>query len=443
MTFLRKNLRSRSNLCSRLTFSLAGAALLLPAYAPLRADAPKTPATPIQALTPPVKIGPGPRPVANSLRLIPFVGLSVLPEKAAGTANDATASAEGQWDAGSVSALDTDHLGHTFTLRNDGDFAIIIGRLQTSCGCTSAAAATDKGPATLPLTLASGQTVTVVVSVDLAKVAPGHILKSVLVYKPDGLRPLAQMQITGTLRPSLSLSAPLLDFGTVPGGQGRALSVTATWDERLVPGGTLPPLMSTNPDVTVTPQPEVVAAAPKTPGPSAFLHRGVRTRTYRVALSQSAPLGPLSGVLSFQALAAAPLTAPKGSSISQALRAAILAQPTVLLLGQVQGELASQPQTLLFGRVLSGQSAIREIVLTGTRPEALKTLSVSTASPWISAHLSPSTPVFRDGQLQADSQVVEVSLRPNAPPGLLSSTLKVTLANGQHLRVPVTADIGR
>lgn len=443
MIVLRTNLRFRKNLCSGLTFSLVGTALLLPACAPLRADAPKIPAPPVPAQTSPVKADPNLRPVANSLRLIPFVGLSVLPEKAAGVANDAAASAEGQWDAGSVSALDTDHLGHTFTLRNDAASAIIIGRLQTSCGCTSAAAATDKGPATLPLTLAPGQTVTVVVSVDLAKVAPGHILKSVSVYKPDGLRPLAQMQINGTLRPSLSLSAPLLDFGTVPGGQGRALSVTATWDERLVPGGLLPPLMSTNPDVTVTPQPEVVAAAPKTPGPSAFLHRGLRTRTYQVALSQSAPLGPLSGVLSFQPLASALPTAPKGSSVSQALRAAILAQPTVLLLGQVQGELTAQPQTLLFGRVLSGQSAIREIVLTGTRLEALKTLSVSTASPWISAHLNPSTPVFRDGQLQTDSQVVEVSLRPDAPPGLLSSTLKVTLANGQHLRVPVTADIGR
>lgn len=390
---------------------LAGCVLLLTVQTSLLADAPK----------------PADADVVSIHAALPR---SAKPDNTSRKLDNATALGEGRWEAGSLSALDAGTLAHTFTLRNSDASPLTISRFQTSCDCTRAAITTGKGAALLPLTLAPGEAMTVSVSVNLGHVASGPFSKYVMLYSGDGLRPTAVLQIAGTLRPSLALSPVLLDFGQVPEGKGNALILTATWDERLTPGGNLPTLSSTNPDISVTPQPEIKALPSKTPGPSPFLHRGIRTRTYRVALSASAALGPISGTLTFQAPAS-----------SDALRSSIYAQPTALLLGQVSGELTAQPQVLTFDRVRLGQPASREIILTGSRLEVLKGLSVAAASPWLTAHLSPSTPVFSGGQLQATSQVLDVSLSPNTPPGMLSSTLKITLANGQHLRVPVTATV--
>lgn len=350
------------------------------------------------------------------------------------------APGEEHWEAGSVSAMDSGQFEHTFTFKNSGKSPLTISRLQTSCGCTSAEAATDKGPVSLPQTLAPGQSLLIHARVNLGVVTPGPLSKSVTLYSDASPRPVAVLEVAGTLRPSLALSPALLDFGQITGGQASALTVTATWDERLTPGGSLPVLMSTNPDISVTPQPETEVMIPKVPGPSPFLHRGTRTRTYRVLVSPTAVLGPISGMLSFQPSKSSGGLSKKGLDQS-VLRAAIYSQSTALLLGQVQGDLTAQPQALTFSRVRQGQPASREIVLTGVRLETLKSLSVATASPWLTAHFSPATPVFSGGQLQATSQVLDVSLSPNTPPGLLASTLKITLANGQHLRIPVIADV--
>lgn len=408
-------------LLPRIPQVLTGSALLLTAQLSLLADVPK------------------PRQLGNAGAI--SIQASLPSSTATSSRHHVSGPSTGRWDAGSISALDENALTHDFLLKNTGTTPLTVSRIQTSCGCTSALPATDKGLTSLPLTLASGQSMTVHARVNLALVAPGPLSKSVMLYSDPSPRPVAVLQLTGTLRPSLALSPPLLDFGQVAGGKGNTLAVTATWDEHLTPDGTLPALVSTNPDISVMPQPEIKALLLKVPGPSPFLHRGTRICTYRVVVSPTAALGPISGMLSFQAPKSSAGAVPKNSLDRRALQAAIYSQPTVLLLGQVQGDLAAQPQALTFNRVRQGQPASREIVLTGIRLETLKSLSVATASPWLTARLSPATPVFSGGQLQATSQVLDVSLSPNTPPGLFASTLKITLTNGQHLRVPVTADV--
>ncbi len=378
------------------------------------------------------------------------------------------AANRGAYDFGRPNALDAVVIEHTFLLRNDGDTPLTLQRLQSSCGCTTALAEPVSEETTLPLegkealtlqslahrrselaqqdltaksqaapgqpprvplarqtnlpTLLPGQQVAVRVEVNTAQLASGNVRKSVLVFVRGYSRPLAVMDMTGTLQAPVEFSPRRLDFGRVAARQPKSLTLTATVDPRLAPRGILPPLACSNPGVRLSPLPgEVPRTTPA--GPPMLVRR------YRVTLAPDLPLGALLGSVLF---AAAPSDSP------------LLRSASVLVSGQAVGDVTASPQAVAFGAVAAGQAATEQLVLSG-KAGTLDGVMITPANSWLSARLLPAGPTAttaKGGPAPAPDRVLEVTLRADAPPGVLQSQLMLTLANGQRLLLPVSAALG-
>lgn len=102
-----------------------------------------------------------------------------------------------RYDFGTRPCGDPSPLTHTFRLRNAGTDPVTLLRVPTSCHCTEAA---PEGGKTLPLTLAPGATVPLVVTVNPARFGPGPVSKTVWVFVRGASAPALTLEVTGTLR---------------------------------------------------------------------------------------------------------------------------------------------------------------------------------------------------------------------------------------------------
>ena len=270
--------------------------------------------------------------------------------------------------------------------------------------------------------LAPGQTAPVRVTLDLAGMPPGPISKSVWVYIKGQDAPAATLTLTGTLIPAARLAPASLDFGYPASGGSQTVSLTATWNKASLPTGSQCRLVSTNPEVSVTPVP---ASA------------GASNETYRCTLSPQAHLGEIEG--SVQAIVTLPGQKP-------------VVVGEIPLRGEVRGDVAAAPAIVAFGTVTAGQTALRQINLSLTRAELP---IVTSASRYLTARLGtvtaqqPEQP-FGAGPINATSHTgsdetnpfqatLDITLSSKVPAGPLTTEMTVTTKNGQRLRVPVFA----
>jgi len=77
------------------------------------------------------------------------------------------------------------------------------------------------------------------------------------------------------------------------------------------------------------------------------------------------------------------------------------------------------------------------VLLNAQTPDAAQKLRVESASRWLTGHLLDAGSAPMNGQ--AVTRVLQVTLSPQVPPGVLQSQLKIILSNGQRLIVPVSA----
>ncbi|MGI4790083.1 MAG: DUF1573 domain-containing protein [Janthinobacterium lividum] len=357
---------------------------------------------------------------------IPFAGLSLQ-------AQDGVSLLyvnQGGYGFGTANPLDTPQIKAVFHLKNDTDKPITLDRFQPSCHCTTAAVEGSPAGAVLP-TIAPGKQVTIRVIVDLAGQPAGNLEKTVTVYITGHSQPAAVLAMEGVLTPLVELTPALLDFGTVAAGKEKTLPVTLTVDPRLATGDHLPQLRSSNGALRLVPQPTIVALA----APNAAASNGTKalpksiTRTYNVILSANAPIGPVNGTLSF---------APSNQANPVAAQA--FTAGSILLLGQVQGEVNALPQSLAFGTVKQGEEATRQVALMGDDADDVKSVSVTSPSSAVSARLQPLSPSFgAGGQLMTSTRSILVTLSRDTPPGTVQTQLKVSLASGRRLIIPVSA----
>lgn len=340
----------------------------------------------------------------------------------------------GRHDFGTINALDIPQVTHDFTLRNDSPAPMIVTRLQTSCGCTTAtiealnnakaprpASPSSNGTLPTPITLASGQHAQVHVAVDLAGHAPGMLYKTVLVFVQGRFQPVALLEMQGQLQPAVSFSPSLLDFGKAT-GSSLPQTITATIDARLVPSGQIPPLLASTPAIRVTP-----AAVSQTST------RKSLTRTYQITLAPDAPLGPLTGTLTFGQ--------PTGKDALPSTSAAPFMQAAALVVGQVTGDLVAAPALLAFGNVPEGTAKDLSVTLTGTTTQAITGLKVQSDSPWLSARLSDAgatNSLSTGSPASVPARQLTVTIGAQTPHGVQQAQVTVTLASGRRLVLPVT-----
>lgn len=387
----------------------------------------------------------------------PFAGLSLVPAPVL----KQLANNEGEIEFGQVSALDAPQLERTFQLKNAGKAPVTIERLQTSCHCTSAFFETPTGSRASDIgasktytsqTLRPGQTATVRVRIDLAQLTAGSVVKSVFVYLKGNSQPAAFVTLSGELRSSLTLWPQKLDFGQVPMGSPRTLTITTTFDPRLAAPDALPMLVSSDPDIQVAPAPKTLAAVGDVPG-QRNLKNAPLQQTYLITLSASSA-GPVSSVLSF-----AP-TVPRIDSMAAKTKmeatartkqpisaktdtSTILARISVPVQGEVVGDVAAEPSALALGPVPGQRSAVGRVMLTVQNADALAGAVMSSPSPYVSAKIQTVQPLLGGGGANTlpGSRMLEVTISPKAPLGLMQTTVIVTLTNGQRLHIPISAYI--
>ena len=374
----------------------------------------------LSPVSPPSKIQPQtkPRPASPG---VPFAGLSLQAQE-----NISLLYVnQGGYGFGTANPLDTLQVTAVFHLKNETNKPITLSRLEPSCHCTTAIVEGTPVGAALPA-IAPGQAAAIRVTVNLAGHPAGNLEKTVTVYVAGHTQPAAVLAMEGVLTPLVSLTPSLLDFGIVAAGKEKTLPIIVNVDSRLALGGVLPELRSSNASIRLVSQPTITnLAAGKTPAivPKMF------TRTFTAILSANAPLGPVNGTLSFAPPAAADPVAAKAFTGG-----------SVLLLGQVQGEVSALPQSLAFGMVKQGEEATRQVALMGNNADAVRSVSISSPSVYISTRLQPSAPTFGvGGQIVTNSRTVMVTLRRDAPVGTLQTQLKVLLASGRRLVIPLSA----
>ena len=274
----------------------------------------------------------------------------------------------GHSDFGAADPLSTPLLTPMLTLRNAGRKPITIERLQTSCGCTSALLGPEG--AAFPKSLVPGEQADVRVTVSTGSLH-GTIFKTVAVYARGSDAPAATLETHARLQNSVVPSATPLDFGRVSAGTTYSLPLTMTLDPRLLKPGGPANLFSFNPDVNVTQAAAAKMSSTSQVATSQMAARAV-AHAYTVTLSPHAPIGRLYGTLSLPAM----------PSSSQACHA-------VFVTGEVFGKMSASPTTILFGLVPAGQTASRQVALFAG-PALLAGAAVTSDSPWLSAHVSPS-----------------------------------------------------
>ena len=184
-----------------------------------------------------------------------------------------------------------------------------------------------------------------------------------------------------------------MDFGQVTLGSPRSLTLTATFDPRLALGGTLPSLVSSDPDIQVVPLPTQASdeATPPSGGTGTPPAKtGMLRQTYKVTLTATAA-GPISAKLSFAPRDPAPKASAPGVSSKadpdKANPSAILANLSIPVQGTVGGDIAAEPAALALGPVSRQHMASGQVVLAAQNEAALAGAVVTSSSPFVSGHL--------------------------------------------------------
>lgn len=312
-------------------------------------------------------------------------------------------------DFKTVSLLAQRSVVHTFTLRNTGAAPVTVRGARSACGCISTVAGSaGAGEGTV---VAPGATTEVRVELDLGKVPAGPLRKQIEVVGEGAASPvLATLEMVGTLAPVAVFDPPLLDLGRVEAGAGKQQEVSVALDARAVADGrswpepaVVTPSGTVSTAVRVTPLPEAPAEATDAAGVRRLVRR------YRLTLGKDAPVGNVSGTLTFPAPAE-----------PAALRGAV-----AFVSGEVYGDLTSTPQLVAF----AGGQRVRRVRLEASGAAAFAGLKVTSASPHLTARLVPAA--------AGATRELEVTLAEGAPASLTESSVEVTTAAGLRLVLPV------
>jgi len=307
---------------------------------------------------------------------------------------------------------------HIFTIRNVSASTVSISALHPSCGCTTAML--DQG--SLPLTLKPGAQVPVRVVVDASMLAAGAIRKSVLVYSNGSEEPAVTLEMVGTLLPQFYLSRALLDFHNVAFGHEKKIDFSIAIDPTMPDANVPIKIVCSNPDIRI-----ISAHRSSIPHETGT---GVVMREYDAIVSPHARLGLLTGEVTVQSIA------DLGSNKHQIFA-------TVPLAGTVIGDLSSAPGELAFGVVPVGTSKCLSIVIESATPiDPPKILTrrdkyvscVMRTSMGNGIRKRTESRVFAR---QSKHFVLDVTLKPVAPVGSISSEIEVS-SKSERLVLPVS-----
>ena len=106
---------------------------------------------------------------------------------------------------------------------------------------------------------------------------------------------------------------------------------------------------------------------------------------------------------------------------------------TAMITGKVIGALDADPGSVSFGTILTGQQGVETVKLIGKTAEDIAGLKAISDEAWITTNIAPENGKADD--------ILTLTVKKSAPPGLFASKVTINLANGQRLEIPVNGYI--
>lgn len=303
------------------------------------------------------------------------------------------------YDFGTV--LNAVPVEHTFRIRNLGTGTLMIGSVQTSCGCTAAKPTRSAvGP---------GEESQIAVSFD-TRFDKGPATRTVTVYTNDPQAQKIVLTMKGDVKVQVEAVPAQVAFGDVKHGTAQTRQVLLNdlvGQEQAPPkeGGKLAPLRvkslsNASPNIKVT----QTARADGKPGAA-----------LTVTLLDSMPLGPFDDTIKV-ATSRAPVE--------------------ITVFGTVQGDITVKPAQVSFGVVPHHQGTLRMARLVNAGARAMRVTGVTSSNASVSATVEPITP--------GKEYRVKLELHPNTPDGALRGQVAITTddPNQQTVSLPFYGIVG-
>jgi hypothetical protein len=331
-----------------------------------------------------------PAPASGQLHL-PAAGLSTESGPAnrlEGIGGGATASGIARvqaidpvYDFGS--AFNGGAVKHVFKLKNVGTVPLIIGNVQTSCGCTAAAPSRSTVP--------PGEESDIAVTFD-TRSDKGPATRTITVMTNDSQHPQLLLTMKGDVKVLVEATPAPIAFGNVRHGttQTRQVTVTDLAGDKVLKVG---PITNSSTNLKVVQRPRIDGK------PGAIL---------AITLLETAPAGPFADIVKVTT-SRAPVEIP--------------------VFGTVVGDLTVNPPQVSFGIVPHHESAMRVIRLTNSGDRTVKVIGVSSTNLSVTAAVET---------VKAGKQYkITLQLAPNTPDGKLMGTVAINTDDPQQQTVQV------
>jgi hypothetical protein len=299
------------------------------------------------------------------------------------------------YDFGSV--LNAVPVAHVFKIHNAGTGTLVIGGVQTSCGCTAAKPTKSQ--------LAPGEDSDVAVTFD-TRFDKGPATRTITVYTNDPAAKSIVLTIKGDVKVQVEAAPAQVAFGDVKHGTDQTRQVLLN---DLV-GGTDPAKAQREFEVKsiTNASPNIkVAAAPRTDGKAGA--------ALTVTLLPTMPIGAFDDTIK--------VTTSR-------------APVDITVFGNVQGDITVKPTQVSFGVVPHRQGTLRYVRLVNAGARAVKVTSVTSSNVSVSATAEP---------VEAGKEYkITLELRPNTPDGALRGQVAITTDDPQQqtLSLPYFGIIG-
>jgi hypothetical protein len=273
---------------------------------------------------------------------------------------------------------------HDFVIKNAGQADLVIGHVQTSCGCTVAQSEKQR--------LAPGEATQLPATFD-TRHERGHASRRIDVYTNDPQTPDLALEIQGTVRRESEATPEEVFFDSVHKGAEQARDVAIAYNGK-AKDFKITKVTNSNPNIAVTQE------------------TGLKLK---VVLRKTMPAGPFQDTVEV-ATTGRPVEIP--------------------VYGRIVGDLVTQPAQVSFGILPHGAGAMRIVRLTnnGLRPVAIK--QVSSTSPAVVATAGPVT--------AGKEYKITLELRKGTPDGQLRGQLVITTDDPEqtNLTVPFYGIVG-
>jgi len=299
------------------------------------------------------------------------------------------------YDFGSV--LNAVPVAHVFKIHNAGSGTLVIGGVQTSCGCTAAKPTKSQLP--------PGEDSDIAVMFD-TRFDKGPATRTITVYTNDPASKSIVLTIKGDVKVQVEAAPAQVAFGDVKHGTDQTRQVLLN---------------------------DLVAGTDRAKAPQEFKVQSITNASPNIKVA-AAPRsdGKAGAALTVTLLPTMPIGA-----FDDTIRVTTSRAPVdITVFGNVQGDITVKPAQVSFGVVPHHQGTLRFVRLVNAGPRPMKVTGLTSSNASVSATAEP---------IEAGKEYkITLELRPNTPDGALRGQVAITTDDPQQqtLSLPYFGIIG-